>query len=331
MTTEYGDISPRVAAYAAVKMLEHAEPVIVIGKFGDMKPQPKNKSDQVKFRRPVPFGAVTTPLVEGITPSAQAFSYEDVSCTLLQWGAYTEITDKVEDLHEDPVLMNMSELSGEQAAETMESVAYGVIKGGTNVIYANGSARTDVNSILTKSKLHAAVRALKAQRGKKMTSMLDGSTNFSTKPIESSYIAFCHTDCDYDIRALPGFTPLSEYGSRQPLCPEELGSVEDVRFVTSPMLDSFADAGGTASTNSTKSTTGTSSDVYPIIVVAKHAYGHVPLKGSKAIKPMVLNPNTPRGGDPLGQKGSVAWKAWYNAVILNQAWMQRIEVAVTDL
>ena len=43
---------------------------------------------------------------------------------------------------------------------------------------------------------------------------------------------------------------------------------------------------------------------------------------------MVLNPNVPRGGDPLGQRGSAGWKASHAAVILNDAWMHRLEVAV---
>ena len=42
-TTTYGDISPRVGIIAEVKMLEHAEPILVLQKFGDPKPQPKNK------------------------------------------------------------------------------------------------------------------------------------------------------------------------------------------------------------------------------------------------------------------------------------------------
>jgi N4-gp56 family major capsid protein len=56
----------------------------------------------------------------------------------------------------------------------------------------------------------------------------------------------------------------------------------------------------------------------------------VPLKGKKAVTPMVLNPNKPRGGDNLGQRGSVGWKTYSNTVILNDAWMARLEAAVTN-
>lgn len=46
---------------------------------------------------------------------------------------------------------------------------------------------------------------------------------------------------------------------------------------------------------------------------------------------MVLNPNTPRGGDPLGQRGSLGWKAYRTAEILYDMWMARGEVAVSRL
>ncbi|MCD2476522.1 N4-gp56 family major capsid protein, partial [Staphylococcus aureus] len=72
-------------------------------------------------------------------------------------------------------------------------------------------------------------------------------------------------------------------------------------------------------------------DVYPIVIVGQDAYGTVALKGATAITPMVLNPGTPRGGDPLGQRGTVGWKTYFTAIRLNEAWMARLEVAVTDL
>lgn len=132
-TTTYGDISQRTAAWAAVEMLAHAEPVIVLGKFAMQKPMPMNKANVVKFRRPIPFTPATTPLQEGVTPTAQKMQYEDVSATMRQYGATTEITDVVQDLAEDPVLKDATMLSGEQAGETLEAVLYGVMKAGTNV------------------------------------------------------------------------------------------------------------------------------------------------------------------------------------------------------
>ena len=90
--------------------------------------------------------AATTPLVEGVTPSATQFSYEDVSATLLQYGQIVEITDVIEDTHEDPVLNDATVQAGENIGRTMEALDWGILRAGTNVFYANGTQRTDVNT-----------------------------------------------------------------------------------------------------------------------------------------------------------------------------------------
>lgn len=331
VATTYGDISQRTAAYAAVNALTHAQPILVLSKFGQSKPLPRNKSDNIKFRRPIPLAINLTPLVEGVTPLGQQMRYEDVPVTIQQYGDVIKITDKVEDLSEDPVLMDASTLSGEQAAETIEMVIWGVLKGGTNVIYVNGTQRTDVNSVLSLNALRKASRTLKSNRGRQHTSMLSASPNYGTSPIEGGYIAFGHTDIEADVRNLPGFIPVAEYGSRRALCPEELGTVENMRFILSPLLEPFEDGGGTAATNSTKTTGGTAADIYPLIITAKEAYGLVPLKGEGAITPAVLNPGVPTKSDPLGQRGYVSWKTYFAAVRLNEAWMVRLELAVSAL
>jgi N4-gp56 family major capsid protein len=332
--TKYGDtspnlISPRIGVYAAVKMLKHAEPILILEKFSQARPMPANKGQQIKFRRPVPFTVSTVALNEGVTPSSQQMGYEDVTATLAQYGAWVQLTDVIADTHEDPVLNDSAMLCGEQAAETRELLNWGVLKAGTAVTYANGTQRNQVNTTMSLADIRSVVRTLRAQRCKPITKMLNGSVDIGTKPVEAGYIAFGHTDIEADLRGLAGFTPLAEYGSRQPLCEYESGTVENVRFVLSPLFAPIANGGGSKGTH--VSTTGTSADVYQTVIMGQEAWGTVPLKGKDSITPMILNPGIARGGDELGQRGSVAWKTWHTSVVLNEAWLNRIESAVTDL
>ena len=327
-STTYSNLSQRTNAYAAKEMLAHAEPIACLSKFGMTKPMPKNKANTIKFRRPVPLAVATTPLTEGTPPTSQALGYEDVTVALSQYGNVVEITDVVNDLAEDPVLKDAAMMCGEQAMETIETLMWGVIRGGTNVVYANGSARNAVNTVLTLNKQRAITRTLKNNRGKKVTQMLSSSVKFNTEAVAAAYIAFAHTDLEADIRGLAGFTPTEKYGSMKAI-PYEIGKVEDVRYVLTPVLDSFADAGGTA--GSMISTGGSAADVYPIVYVAKDAYGHVALKGAEAITPTIINPGQLDKSDPLGQKGMVGWKCYHKSFIANQSWMVRAEVAATAL
>lgn len=333
--TRYTDagVSPRTNVYAERQMLKHAAPVVILDKFGMLRPMPKNKTQTIKFRRPKIFTAATTPLVEGVTPSATQFSYEDVSVSLKQYGQVVEITDVIEDTHEDPVLNDATEQSGENIGRTLESLNWGVLRAGTNVFYANGAARTSVNTPISLNKQRAVMRALKAQKAYKITRILSGSVNFATKPVEAAYVAVHHTDCEQDIRNLPGFVPTAEYGSRQVISEYELGTVEDVRYICSPDLSPFADAGGAYGGSGTDMVTsaGTSADIYPILYIGKESYGIVPLRGQGAVSPTILRPGVKSKSDPLGQRGYVGWKTWHAAVILNQVWMARLECAVTAL
>lgn len=331
--TTYGDINQRTAVWAMAEMLDHVEPVIVLSKFGMTRALPRNKADNAKFRRVIPASAVTTPLVEGVTPTAQKLAYEDVAFAMKSWGAFFEISDTVADMAEDPVLRDMSQQCGEQAARTTEAVCWGVIRAGTTVFRANGAARTDINTQITLGKQRAVTRYLKNQKARKITRMLESSPDFATRPVEAAYVAFAHTNVESDIRNMAGFLPVAQYGSRKPLCAEEIGAVEDVRYILSPDLDYFADGGAAYDGSGTAmvSTTGVSADVFPVVYIGMDAYAHTPLKGEGAIEPKVLNPGVPRAGDELGQRGSVGWKARYNAVIANDTWLARLEVAATEL
>jgi N4-gp56 family major capsid protein len=328
--SSYGDISQRTAVHAMMDYLDYVHPRIILNKFGQTHKIPKNKAQTIKMRRPVPFAVSTVPIVEGVTPNPHGITYEDVQVSLAQYGDLAGLTDVVQDLSEDPVLQHMVKLSGENAAAVIEQVTYGVVRGGTNVIYANGANRAAVNTKVTLAKQRAATKFLARMKARKITEILSASPNIGTEPVEAAYVAVCHTDLGPDIRDMPGFVHVSEYGNRKPLCDEELGSVDDVRYVLSEDLAPFINAGGAAG-GLVDSTGGANADVYPIIIFGKEAFGTTPLKGSEAARVYVHNPDQSDKADPIAQRGFVGWKAYFAALILNQAWLIRMEVAATKL
>jgi N4-gp56 family major capsid protein len=330
MANTYGDISPRTAAFAAATMLDRALPFLCMGKFGQQQPIPKNKSLAIKFRRYNGFTPSTTPLTEGVTPSADNISNTDVTATLAQYGRRTQITDVIADTHEDPVLQEYSEIMGELAGQTQELVIYNVIKAGTNVLYSGGTSRATVNAALTTTVLNRAIRQLKRQNAKPQTRMLAASDKVSTQPIRPAFIAFCHPDCQQDLEGLTGYIPVANYGTMQPLGDNEIGSYKELRFMTSTLYTPFLQAGASGSTLLTNGTTGTgNADVYPIVIVGKDAYATVSLAGANAVTPMVVNAK-PTDSDPLAQRSHVGFKMYSTAAILNDAWMVRVETGANQ-
>jgi N4-gp56 family major capsid protein len=366
----YSTVQSRNLIRAAQDMLAHAQPVTVLGDFGTMKEVPKNATETLVFRRTLPLfanpagltaggaavmGSVakdTTAgelagryqgipggmglnpgafqLTEGQTPNANTVTFQDVSVTLANWGILFKFSSKVELLYEDDIPAEMVKLTGETMAEVLEQVRYGVLKAGSTVIYANGVSRSQVNSAISLNALRKAVRTLESNRAKRVTSRLAPGVNFGTRAIQPAYIVFIHTDAVADVRNLPGFTKVEEYGQFKPIHDNEVGACEDFRFIKSPLLQPFYGA-GSGTLGGCLSFMGTNVDVYPFIVLASDAWGQVGLKGMSAISPTLLRSGEKSHANPLGTHGFVGANCWFNAVRLNEAWMARIECGVSQL
>ncbi len=335
---------------AAQGMLEHAQPIIVLGDFGEQKEMPLNSTDTLVFRRVLPFGAATTGsgignsqyigtpaitannfiLSEGTTPNSNTISFQDVSVTLQNFGVLFKFSSKVDNLYEDDVPGEMTKLVGETMGEILELVRYGILKAGTTVVYGNGSSRAAVNMPISLNRLRQCVRVLESNRARRITSRVAPGVDFGTKAVQPAYIVFVHTDAEADVRNLPGFTKVEEYGNFKPIHDREIGAVEQFRFITSPLLAPFL-AAGSATLNGCVSIGGSNVDVYPFLVIAESAWGQVALKGMNAISPTLISSKTINHANPLGMYGYVGASTWFNAVRLNESWMTRLECGITSL
>ena len=332
-TMTSGDIGARTSGFVAAELLKRADPALVMQPFLQTKPIPKNSSTTIKFRRYEALTAATTALTEGITPPGNSISSTDYEATLAQIGDWVGITDVVSDTHEDPIIKEYQDILAKQAALTVETKLFYVMRAGTNVYYANGSARTDVNTPLTRGLQRKITRGFKRQNASVITKKLSSSAMMDTVNVKPSFIAFVHPDLEPVIQDLQGFKDVVDYGSMTPY-PTEIGSDGDVRYLTSTVFAPWTDAGG-VKTNTAgvvmESTTGTKADVYPIIYIAADCAAVTPLKGMNAITPFVKNPGESREGDQLGQRGWIGWKSYFAALILNQTWCARAETAVPAL
>lgn len=312
-------------------MLARIEPILVLEKFAMVTPLPKNKGETIKWRRIRPLAVSTTNLTEGVTPAASQLQYDDITTAIGEFGGYIAITDKIADLHEDRVLDDAMTALADQSASTKEMIIWGVLRGGTQVLYSNGASRAVINTPADLDLIRAAVQTLKRNHARKVTERLSASVNIATEPVNSSFVAVASVDCERDFREMNSFVPVEKYGTLKPLNDEwEIGKVEECRIILSPQLTPFYGA-GSATIQGMISQGGVNVDVYPIVIFGKEAYGTVPLKGVSAVEMAVMNPKMGTPGDPLGQRGFVAWKMWYQAVRLNEQWLVRLEVAATQV
>lgn len=327
------------------EILAHAVATEVLGITGMQRALPKNNGQTVVYRRYLPFGAANTnwntrnrpvvnaaahELTEGVTPTADTLVPQDITATLKQYGCLYELTDKVVDTYEDDAPAEMKKHCGERVGLLREMIRYGVIKSCTNVFYAgNVASRALVASKITLAVLRKVSRNLQANHAKRITGILAPSVNIATKPVEASYLVFVSTDAEADIRDLQGFVHVSEYGNRKPVHPQELGSCENYRFITSPELAPYAGAG--AAIGSTGLMGSTNVDVYPFIVVGEDAWGQLALRGADSIDPTYIPPGQKDKSDPLGQRGYIGAKFYMQCTLLNEGWMAIAEAGVSAL
>jgi N4-gp56 family major capsid protein len=357
----YASQTPRIGKWKG-EILARAIPCEVLQLQAVPKSMPKNVSDTVVYRRWVPYNAtVANPnklipdaiaaeteaanrvdamvtanlLTEGTTPVPDSLVAQDITVILRQLGCLYSFSDKVADLYED----DLSDALKTQVAERMTLIReldlYIKLRGGTNRFYGGiGTSVATVDGKITPKMLRKIARAMNVNHAKKPTEILSASPNIGTVPIEAAYIVFCSGDVDADLRdtvVFPGYTPVAEYGSRKPLHENELGSFEQFRFIYSPELVALQGAGVAVGTTGLLSTVGAKVDVYPILVVAKEAYGNVALRGSKSFDLSVIPVGNKDSADPLGQRGYVGSKFYSGPVILNQQWMAVAFVGVSDL
>lgn len=328
------------------EILAHALPHMVLGITGSQKPHKKNDSDTVIFRRWLPYGGSTADAntinewvvdanahltQEGVTPTADNITAQDISVQINQYSALYTYTDKAADIYEDDIPMAEKEQCGERMGLVKEMVSYGALKGITSKYYAGGSSRATVDESVSLNLLRKSTRGLLGNGAKMITKILDGSPNYNTAPIESSYLVFTHTDMEHDIRELPGFVKVAEYGTKKPVHENEVGSVDRYRFVVSKELKPYPDSGAAIGVTGLVSTTGVNIDVYPVVIVGQNCWANVALRGMDSFDVKHIPHTQISKDDPLGQRGYVGAIFWDAAFIQNDGWGAVIECGATEL
>jgi N4-gp56 family major capsid protein len=294
---------------------------------------PRKKGATITWRRYRQFAPLTAPMHETITPAAQPLISDDYNATLQMYGAVTQLTTVCHDLQEDNVLDVIVKNSGRQAAETVETVTLNVLKSGTSVVYAGtATSRATVAGVITRGMLRKVDRFFQNNDAEPITQMLTPSAATNTWGIDESFFVLVHTDLRADVKNMTGFVGVASYAHPTKRLPNEIGACENFRFVATRLLTPWLAAGADSDDylhNGAPTAIAAAADVYPVLFLAKEAYGAVRLTGMKAANIKVLQPGEARGGDEAGQRGSVAWTLYYACAILCEERIVRGEVCAT--
>lgn len=287
-------------------LLDRLLPKLTFLQYGQKKPLGKNEGDTINFRRFNSLAVATTPLTEGTVPGGNSLSVTAVTATVSQYGDFVTISDKLDMLGIDPVITETTQLLGEQAGNTLDTITRDVIVAGTTVQYANGKASrvlTAQTDVCNGTEIKKAVRTLRRNNA----SPVDGK----------SFIGIVGPDVEYDLMADTMWQDVSKYSAAEQIFDGELGKLYGVKFIRTSNAKKFAGAGATGA------------DIFVTMILGQGAYGIVDVAGG--VKPQIIVKEHGSSGtaDPLNMIASVGWKAMMVAVRLQELSMCRIESGAT--
>lgn len=317
MTTNINSYSNNAAGFTQLSaeqaevyqrlLLERLTPELFFMKYGEKNlGMPKNAGDTASWRRWNSLAVATTEITEGVTPDGVSLDVTKVSATVKQYGNWTKFTDKIQLVGLDNTLVEVTELMGENAGESLDIIVRDIIAAGTNVQYA-GSATSRIE-VANTMKI-TALDILKIRRNLKRSKV---------KPITlpnggKGYLAFIHTDVATDLMQTTEWISQNTYTDTKNRVEGTLGKMYGVYFVEADNAPKFAGAGAAGA------------DVYGTLVIGKGAYGVPDVEGSAKPEIIVHKAGSAGSADPMNQFNTVAWKALLTALRLNELCLVRFE------
>lgn len=307
-------MSVEMRTYYNDTLIDNAKPNLVHDQFAQKKPIPRGKGKTIQFRKYSPLPKALVPLTEGVTPDGKKLNVTDFYATIQQYGDFVEISDILDMTAVDDNIVEATELLGDQAGATLDTVTREVLNGGTAVQYAEGqvSSRSQLTKDhkLTVKCMKLAARHLKNQKAKKV----DGKY----------YVAIAHVDTLYDLMNDPEWIEASKYAGSTQIFEGEVGKIAGFRFIETTEAKIFEKAGAPA----TAGDDNTKISVYSTLAMGANAYGVTEIEGG-GLQQITKQLGSAGTADPLDQRATAGWKATKVAERLVENYLLRIETGCT--
>ena len=222
-------LSSEMKTYYKDFLCDNANENLVHDQFGQKHSIPEGNGKTIEFRKYSPLPKATKPLSEGVTPDGQELKVSTVSSTVSQYGGWVGIPDMLKLTTIDNNMVQATEILGDQAGRTLDTVTREVLNGGTNVMYApivkDGTVTpvTARSSLTEDAKLSVDIILRAAAKLK----------NNLAKTIDGSYVAIIHPFVAYDLMRSIEWMEAHKYAAPENLFNGEIGKIGNVRFVES--------------------------------------------------------------------------------------------------
>ena len=306
-------LSNQYQRYFSKQLLDHAVDTLVLNQFARKSDLPQGLgSKTIRFFRPVTAASANVQSLTEGTPIAvfTDLTYTAVDVDLAQFGEAMKWTDLLGWTALLKVMDDGIKLMGEDCALKADDLTLAVLAhattGGTKR-YSGGAAD------------FAALTALSTANGSfTADDPLDAMTKLMINiapRINGSYIGIVAPQIARDLMKTSTWVNASSYSSVQQLFKGEIGSLYGVRFILT------TNYWGEDATEGTRDTTPVAGQKWLSIFTGRDAYGVVSLSGQSPYSPDIMICNEADKSDPANQFTTATWKAFYQAAVLNSAWV----------
>lgn len=294
--TDTSGLNDASAIFYDKVLLEFLKKPLYMLEAAEKRKLPKGSGTAVQFLRPVPFAAATTPLTEGVQGNGQVWQSTKIPATPLQYGGYVSLSDRLLLEAYDDITKAIMEVLGYQAGLTIDSLIIAALEGNMTELFT-GSATSELTTSV-------ACAAVDFRRAAKIL-----LTNAVMPVKEDCFAGVIHPATAADLQsdsAAGGWLDVNKYISlkdnHDAVLQGEIGKLYKIRFQESPNISVGVGA--------------SSAVTYHNWVIGRQAFGAVDV-ASMGVEKIVNQPGSAGALDPLSQIGSIGWKTYFVAPVLD--------------
>lgn len=303
MAITTGGLTATMATFYSKVFLEKARLIIRHDAFAQKRGIPANQGKVVNFTRHYAPAVQVSGLTESVTPAAVNSTAATYTTTLVEYGAYSQISKLYERTSIDVNLKEQAEALGINMGESVDTIILNVLIGtGGTAAYSDAStSSTSVASAIDASDFRAAGRTLKKAK----------AIPFQGTQGNPVFGALIGPENAYDLFGDSTWQATQQYVNPDPMKRGILGTFFGVEFVE---------------TNNNYKPNSSGSGGYVTWIFGKEAYGVVSIDSEDVTTPgaaqLIIKDSGPNDtGNPLSMWSTIGWYAPFNAVVLNSSWI----------
>ena len=195
-------------------------------------------------------------LVEGVIPQGKRLSVESINATLVQYGLYVTVSDKIQVHAIGQLQQKLTAEVGDSLGRAYDKVVRAALLQSDNVVIADSYVKSTgvfANTNATRGALSTADATFSGLSPAMIAKMVTELVKRKAKPYrDGNFVGIIHPSVMHDLRRHPEFMDSHKYEASTPLWKNELGTLSGVRFIWSNLAPVIRGAGLTAGADNLK-------------------------------------------------------------------------------